>query len=748
MRGGSSYGDRDRGRDRGSPRFGSSRGPPPNKKFGNPGERLRKKKWDLDELPKFEKNFYNEHPDVQRMNQYDLEEFRRKKEITIRGSGCPKPVTSFSQAHFPQYVMDVLIQQNFKEPTAIQAQGFPLALSGRDMVGIAQTGSGKTLSYLLPAIVHINHQPYLERGDGPICLVLAPTRELAQQVQQVAHEYGKSSRIKSTCVYGGAPKGPQIRDLERGVEICIATPGRLIDFLEAGKTNLRRCTYLVLDEADRMLDMGFEPQIRKIVDQIRPDRQTLMWSATWPKDVRQLAEDFLKDYVQINVGALELSANHNILQIVDVCTESEKGQQVRLILLMEEIMAEKENKTIIFVETKKRCDDLTRRMRRDGWPAMCIHGDKTQPERDWVLTEFRSGKAPILIATDVASRGLDTVVRYKKTGKGGRPSVGRYAGGSPLNCPCSPLCSLTTPTTGCAGLSLCGRHVWLKEAGRREEAERGCGVRPSPAWVLALPLQLGGMCGGVMGGGEDPCYVEDVKFVINYDYPNSSEDYIHRIGRTARSTNKGTAYTFFTPGNLRQARELIRVLEEARQAINPKLLQLVNTGRGGGSRSRYSGNGSNANNPNLMYQDECNRRMRTVSGGSKDSRGGTAAAASAATAEVEGAAAPGTGRPLPPLLTGTGAAGTAAAMAPTPAPPTTSTRAGAASISPGAAMGGRISQRGSLVQSTGPVSPLQPPSGPQPLMAQKVTPAQPMMGLMGHSPFQFAPPPPPTSQRK
>uniref|UniRef100_A0A8D3EDH0 RNA helicase n=1 Tax=Scophthalmus maximus TaxID=52904 RepID=A0A8D3EDH0_SCOMX len=482
MRG--SYGDRDRdrGRDRGSHRFGSSRGgPPAGKKFGNPGDRLRKKRWDLDELPKFEKNFYSEHPEVQRMSQYDVEEYRQKKEITVRGSGCPKPVTNFHQAHFPQYVMDVLMQQNFKEPTAIQAQGFPLALSGRDMVGIAQTGSGKTLSYLLPAIVHINHQPYLERGDGPICLVLAPTRELAQQVQQVASDYGKSSRIKSTCVYGGAPKGPQIRDLERGVEICIATPGRLIDFLEAGKTNLRRCTYLVLDEADRMLDMGFEPQIRKILDQIRPDRQTLMWSATWPKEVRQLAEDFLKDSVQINVGALELSANHNILQIVDVCMESEKDH--KLFQLMEEIMAEKENKTIIFVETKKRCDDLTRRMRRDGWPAMCIHGDKSQPERDWVLSEFRSGKAPILIATDVASRGLD---------------------------------------------------------------------------------------------------VEDVKFVINYDYPNSSEDYIHRIGRTARSNNKGTAYTFFTPGNLRQARELIRVLEEARQAINPKLLQLVDTGRGGG----------------------------------------------------------------------------------------------------------------------------------------------------------------------
>ncbi|XP_072319926.1 probable ATP-dependent RNA helicase DDX17 [Eucyclogobius newberryi] len=523
MRGGS-YGDRDRDRDRdrgrdrtrfGAP-SGRSSGPPP-MKFGNPGERLRKKRWNLDELPKFEKNFYNENHEVQRMSQYDVDEFRGKKEITLRGSGCPRPVTGFHQAQFPQYVMDTLMQQNFKEPTAIQAQGFPVALSGRDMVGIAQTGSGKTLSYLLPAIVHINHQPYLERGDGPICLVLAPTRELAQQVQQVVYDYGKSSRIKSTCVYGGAPKGPQIRDLERGVEICIATPGRLIDFLESGKTNLRRCTYLVLDEADRMLDMGFEPQIRKIVEQIRPDRQTLMWSATWPKEVRQLAEDFLRDYIQINVGALELSANHNILQIVDVCMETEKDN--KLLQLMEEIMAEKENKTIIFVETKKRCDDLTRRMRRDGWPAMCIHGDKSQPERDWVLTEFRSGKAPILIATDVASRGLD---------------------------------------------------------------------------------------------------VEDVKFVINYDYPSSSEDYVHRIGRTARSTNKGTAYTFFTPGNMRQARDLVRVLEEARQAINPKLLQLLDSRRGGGGgRMRFRG--SNSNNPNLMYQEETERHIRT-GGASKDGR--------------------------------------------------------------------------------------------------------------------------------
>uniref|UniRef100_A0A3Q3Q4B4 RNA helicase n=1 Tax=Monopterus albus TaxID=43700 RepID=A0A3Q3Q4B4_MONAL len=449
----------------GPPRFGGNRGGGGGK-FGNPGDRLRKKQWNLDELPKFEKNFYQQHSDVARKAPQEVEQYRRSKTITVKGRECPNPITKFHEANFPSYVMDVINKQNWTEPTPIQAQGWPLALSGKDMVGIAQTGSGKTLSYLLPAIVHINHQPFLERGDGPICLVLAPTRELAQQVQQVAAEYGRASRLKSTCIYGG---------------ICIATPGRLIDFLESGKTNLRRCTYLVLDEADRMLDMGFEPQIRKIVDQIRPDRQTLMWSATWPKEVRQLAEDFLKDYVQINIGALQLSANHNILQIVDVCSDGEKEN--KLIRLLEEIMSEKENKTIIFVETKRRCDDLTRRMRRDGWPAMGIHGDKSQQERDWVLNEFKFGKAPILIATDVASRGLD---------------------------------------------------------------------------------------------------VEDVKFVINFDYPNNSEDYIHRIGRTARSQKTGTAYTFFTPNNMRQASDLVSVLREANQAINPKLLQMAED-RGGKS---------------------------------------------------------------------------------------------------------------------------------------------------------------------
>lgn len=348
--------------------------------------------------------------------------------MTIAGSGVPKPVETFDEAGFPRYVMDEVKAQGFPAPTAIQSQGWPMALSGRDVVGIAETGSGKTLTYCLPAIVHINAQPLLAPGDGPIVLILAPTRELAVQIQQEISKFGRSSRIRNTCVYGGVPKGPQIRDLSRGVEVCIATPGRLIDMLEAGKTNLRRVTYLVLDEADRMLDMGFEPQIRKIIEQIRPDRQTLMWSATWPKEVRALAADFLQDFIQVNIGSMELAANHRITQIVEVVTEMEKRD--RMIKHLEKVMENKENKILIFVGTKRIADEITRFLRQDGWPALCkstrtdklmslkmiqrqlilfplaIHGDKQQNERDWVLDQFKTGKSPIMVATDVASRGI------------------------------------------------------------------------------------------------------------------------------------------------------------------------------------------------------------------------------------------------------------------------------------------------------------------------------------------------------
>lgn len=447
-------------------------------------------KEDFEGLPPFEKNFYVEHPAVTSMTDDEVVAYRRRREITVEGRDIPKPVRSFEEASFPDYVLQEVLKAGFTEPTPIQAQGWPMALKGRDLIGLAETGSGKTLAYLLPAIVHVNAQPFLSPGDGPIVLVLAPTRELAVQIQQEASKFGTSSKIKNTCIYGGAPKGPQIRDLQKGVEVVIATPGRLIDMLEARHTNLRRVTYLVLDEADRMLDMGFEPQIRKIVSQIRPDRQTLYWSATWPKEVEILARQFLQNPYKVVIGSSDLKANHSIQQIVDVLSEHEK--YTKLVQLLEQVMDG--SKILIFMETKKGCDQVTRQLRMDGWPALSIHGDKSQAERDWVLSEFKAGKSPIMTATDVAARGLD---------------------------------------------------------------------------------------------------VKDIKCVINYDFPGSCEDYVHRIGRTGRAGAKGTAYTFFTAANARHASELVSILSEAGQPVNPSLQAMVGSNRlgGGGFRDRGRGFG-------------------------------------------------------------------------------------------------------------------------------------------------------------
>ena len=352
-----------------------------------------------------------------------------------------------------------------------------MALSGHDMIGLAETGSGKTLAYLLPGLVHIQAQPPLQRGDGPVMLALAPTRELAVQIQEEARKFGHLTGCRSTVVYGGAARGPQMGELRRGVEIVIATPGRLLDFLEARVTSLSRVTYLVLDEADRMLDMGFEPQIRQVVGQTRPDRQTLLWSATWPREVQGIARDFLQDPVQVTIGSPDLKANHDVLQLVFPI----RGDYEKAAMLDDVLQHEFDGrKVLIFTDTKRMCDIVstgpdrwgeartppggwaqpsllpaflrpagilegtnpcTRRgpgtspavsgptwgslasrtenrslcillqlcedLRRAGWSAQSLHGDKNQSQRDYVFGQFKSGRSPILVATDVAARGLD-----------------------------------------------------------------------------------------------------------------------------------------------------------------------------------------------------------------------------------------------------------------------------------------------------------------------------------------------------
>ncbi|CAM8891225.1 unnamed protein product [Rhodiola kirilowii] len=330
------------------------------------------------------------------------ENYRRHHEITVSGVNVPHPFISFDSTGLPFEILHELKSAGFGAPTPIQAQSWPIALQSRDIVAVAKTGSGKTLGYLIPGFIHIKHCRKNSRL-GPTVLVLSPTRELATQIQDEAGKFGKSSRISCTCLYGGAPKGPQLRDLDRGADIVVATPGRLNDILEMKRISLSQVSYLVLDEADRMLDMGFEPQIRKIVKEIPARRQTLMYTATWPKEVRKIAADLLVNPVQVNIGNIdELVANKSITQHVEVVPPMEKQRRLEQILRSHE----PGSKIIIFCSTKKMCDMLSRNIGR-LFGAAAIHGDKSQGERDFVLNQFRSGKSPILVATDVAARGLD-----------------------------------------------------------------------------------------------------------------------------------------------------------------------------------------------------------------------------------------------------------------------------------------------------------------------------------------------------
>ena len=287
------------------------------------------------------KNFYQECEAVRARTEQEVMAWRNENDVFVDGSANFKPILEFMEAGIPDYLMQTVNAQKFEKPTVIQSQAWPIALSGVDMTGIARTGSGKTLAFVLPAIIHIMAQPDLRPGDGPVALILAPTRELAKQCQEVAETFGTPCGVHTVAVYGGADKGSQIRQLEKGAHIVVACPGRLLDLIQrncynnlkklpfssfwnykkdhshifvatlSGKTNLHRTTYLTMDEADRMLDMGFEPQIRKIVGQIRKDRQTLMFSATWPKEIQKLAMDFMNDPTLIFIGNQGRGHLHN-----------------------------------------------------------------------------------------------------------------------------------------------------------------------------------------------------------------------------------------------------------------------------------------------------------------------------------------------------------------------------------------------------------------------------------------------------
>jgi len=365
------------------------------------------------------KNIYVEHPSVKAITNED--EIREKEEIKAfcsrKGTPTPKPVLLFSQLNFPTFIQNQFKEMQFKEPTAIQKQTWPIALQGYDMIGLAETGSGKTLAFVLPGLMHVMSQKELKKGDGPVMIILTPTRELAIQIQKECEKFcsGGEKPVKIACLYGGEVRKNQIKECRAKPQIIIATPGRLLDFLQAGITNMKRCSYLVLDEADRMLDMGFNHQISQIVSQITPERQTLFFSATWNRAVQAMAMAYVnknEPHFIVNIGSIETSANHNVKQSFLFIQDGDKV--ARLVDLLDKLIKDPEDcRTLVFCKTKKRTDFVTQKLREAGWPSLSIHGERKQEEREWVLEEFRSGETPILVATDVAARGLDIEnIRY------------------------------------------------------------------------------------------------------------------------------------------------------------------------------------------------------------------------------------------------------------------------------------------------------------------------------------------------
>ncbi|WFD33419.1 RNA helicase [Malassezia cuniculi] len=431
--------------------------------------------------------------------------------VEATGRDVPEPITEFTHPPVDAHLVANIQLARYTTPTPVQKYSIPIVAAGRDLMGCAQTGSGKTGGFLFPILSALfTHGPppmpalppnISRRKAFPTTLILAPTRELVSQIHDEARKFTYRSWVHPAVVYGGAEMGAQLRQIERGCDLLSATPGRLVDLIERGRISLANVRFLVLDEADRMLDMGFEPQIRRIVlGEDMPgvqDRQTLMFSATFPQNIQVLARDFLKEYVFLSVGRVG-STSENITQKIEFVEDRDK-QSVLL-----DVLAAMPNNglTLIFVETKRMADMLSDFLIYSNIPATSIHGDRTQREREYALDLFRSGRTPILVATAVAARGLD---------------------------------------------------------------------------------------------------IPNVTHVVNYDLPADIDDYVHRIGRTGRAGNVGHATAFFNRNNRNIVRDLIKLLQEAKQEI-PSWLEMIasenafsmsrGSSRGGGRGGRMSSGGS------------------------------------------------------------------------------------------------------------------------------------------------------------
>jgi ATP-dependent RNA helicase DBP3 len=418
----------------------------------------------------FPRNFYVPSERTLTMGDDDVKRIRKRSQISCDPPHY-KPITHFGDVNFTESVMESV--RAFSQPSPIQSQTFPICLSGEDMVGIAATGSGKTLAFGLPALVHVLAQQSTPPARAPRVLILSPTRELALQTAGVMKDSGLKCGVKAACVYGGANKKRQLGELlsDGGSRVVVATPGRLQDFVQSEELRMDYVTYLVIDEADRMLDLGFEEAMRDIIGRIRSDRQTLMFSATWPTKIQSLASEFLAEPVHVRIGGTdELKAAHSVRQIVEVVQPHEK--ESALDGLLQQYHAPQHARVLVFALYKKEVANLEKVMRKRGWDCKSIHGDMPQYERSATISAFKEGSQRLLIATDVAARGLD---------------------------------------------------------------------------------------------------IPNVECVINYTFPLTAEDYVHRIGRTGRAGAHGTAHTLFTKNDKSHAGELRNLLRDAGEAVPDEL---------------------------------------------------------------------------------------------------------------------------------------------------------------------------------
>lgn len=347
----------------------------------------------------------------------------------------------------------------YTSPTPIQQQAIPVALTGRDILGCAQTGTGKTAAFILPAL-QLTRQPAKNDGlDHRIrTLVVTPTRELAQQIDEVAHACSKYSGQRVTAVYGGVGYEPQLKKLKKGVDLLVATPGRLLDLHQRGAVDLSAVQILVLDEADRMLDMGFWPDVRRILGLLPPKRQNMLFSATLSNDVMRVAGPTLEDPVQVEV-APSATTVESVTQALYPVAEIQKIDL--LVRLLEE---EKLDRVLVFTRTKHRADRVCRHLERSRIKGAAIHSNRTQSQRQRALDGFKNGTYRVLVATDIVARGID---------------------------------------------------------------------------------------------------VDSISHVINYDLPAQAQDYVHRIGRTARAGRTGTAISFLAAEQINELREIELLLGES-----------------------------------------------------------------------------------------------------------------------------------------------------------------------------------------